>query len=107
MSSIALPWVQGALHPAWTFLWRLPDGSLKDFTGLTTSNFSLVLHPLNSNTSDIVGGGVFGLVNGVLVYQPVANDVATPGNYQLIITATYPGGLPDKTQPYLFPIVAA
>ena len=105
---MALPWIQGALHPAWLFLWRLPDGSMKDLTGLVAGNFSLVLHPINSAGSDITGGGTFTIISvaGQVQYQPVANDVATAGIYQLILIATFPGSLPDKSQPLLFPILA-
>ena len=102
-----LPWMQGALHPTWTLIWQLPNGTMKDFTGLLAANFELLLHPLNSTNPDIIGGGTFTIVtNGIVQYQPVSADVSTPGQYQLILAATFPGALPDKTQPYYFQILA-
>lgn len=101
------PMYMGQLHPAWTFEWRTDSGKLKDFTGLSASNFQLLLKPV-AGGSDIVGGGTFVIVSnpGWLQYQPVAADMAAAGTYSGFIVATFPGTLPDVSDPFTLQIIA-
>lgn len=104
--------VAGQQHPYWTVEWKTVNANngksaLKDFTGLVPSNFSLTLHNLQGGIPDITGIGTFVIVSspGWIQYQPAAADVATPGQYQVFITANY-GSLPDICLPFNLTIAA-
>lgn len=105
----------GQTHPYWTLEWWSVNQDtgkreLKDFTGLTASNFTLILHPVSNAVNggaDITGTGAFVLVSnpGWLQYQPSASDVALPGTYQCYVTANF-NGLLDVSQPFTLTIGA-
>ncbi len=96
------PWYQGDTQPIWT-LALTPDSGPFVITGLSTSNFALLLR--NTDTLvDTNGTGAFSnltaaVMNGNTVtapasiqYQLSSADVATPGNFALYLVVTYPGG---------------
>jgi hypothetical protein len=61
----------------------------------------LVIRDRTGYNADMNGTGTFGSLNlstGVVTYQPSAADVATPGDYDLILTFVDGSNIPYKRQ---------
>ncbi len=98
------PWYKGDTAPAWTFQ-LIPDTGAFSITGLSTSNFSLIIRntddvpPVDSNGTGTFSNLTAATLNGSIVttpasvqYSPSSADVANLGNFQLFVIVTYSGG---------------
>ena len=100
------PWYQGNTGKVWQ-LQCIPDSGSYDFTGLSTSSFSLTFR--NNDTGvETTGTGTFSNVTNAVVtgtapyqvvtspatvyYQVSSGDVAILGNYELLLTITFSDG---------------
>jgi hypothetical protein len=99
------PWYKGDTSPAWT-IQLTPDSGVFSTTGLSTSNFSLIIRNVDSvPPTDTAGTGSFSnLVAGTSVsspstitYAPGSADVANLGDYILLVVVTYPGSGATQT----------
>lgn len=93
------PWQQYDTQPSWKFPLILDSGPLP-ISGLSPSNFQLILHPTMSG-QEIVGSGTFSdLVASdqtfpgrppSIIYNLARADVSTLGTYRIwiVITDTY------------------
>jgi hypothetical protein len=104
------PWYKGDTAPIWTFQ-LIPDSGAFNITGLSPSNFSLIIRNVDDVPPvDATGTGTFSnltaaTLNGSVVitpasiqYVPSTADVANLGNFQLFVVATYPiAGNPTQT----------
>ncbi len=100
----------GQLVPAIKLLCRIngePNQPL-DLTGLLGTNIAVHILPVPSGNV-VVGGGVSTILdakNGIVQYQQVAGDFATPGNFTMKVIVTFPGG-PDMSAPIPLTVEAA
>lgn len=105
------PWYKGDQAPTWT-LQLIPDTSAFSITGLSPSNFSLIIRNVDDVPPvDTTGTGTFSnltaaVLNGSVVttpasiqYTPSPADVANLGNYQLFVIVTY-GTYGNPTQTF-------
>lgn len=87
--------IQGARNTPQRITWRDGDGDPQNLTGATLTG-----RILNRQTGQATAiDGVLTPTDptaGVFVWQYGANDVATPGDYEVQFVATY-GALNDKT----------
>lgn len=100
------PWLQGDTKPSWKFPLILDSGPL-DVAGLSTSNFTLILHNTVSN-QETTGTGTFSNLQAgnpstqpptppCIFYTPAPADVATIGQNRAYIVIMYPGGGGQET----------
>lgn len=93
------PWYKGDLYPAWVIS-LVPDTGTFNTTGLTASNFSLIIRNNDPLTpTEITGTGTFtGLTAATsttpatIQYQPASADVSTIGNFTVLVQCTFPSG---------------
>jgi hypothetical protein len=83
------PWYKGDRKPVWDFLIE-PDSGTFDTTGLTESDFSLVLIDINNDNTPRAGTGAFSNLTAAsgsdpasIQYAPGATDVGTAGIYEV------------------------
>lgn len=98
------PWYKGDTMPIWTFA-LVPDSGAFNVTGLSTSNFALIIRnvddvpPVDNNGTGIFSNLMAATMSGNTIitpafvqYAPSSADVVNLGNFQLLIVITYPGG---------------
>lgn len=108
---MAATWGQYQVIPAMALLCRKhneqgDDVGPQDFSGLSATNLGLIIHPVGGTA--ITGDGVFQIINasqGILAYQPVIADFATPGPTLVTVTINLPGYNPST--PLLITVVPA
>lgn len=86
------PWTQGDGAPPWTFALEL-DSGIFDITGLSTSDFSLVMINI-SNQQSKTATGVFSSLTAAsgsnpatIVFTPSSSDISTLGMYDMRVIA--------------------
>lgn len=84
------PWTQGDGAPPWTFALETDSSSL-DITGLSTSDFSLVMINISNQQSKTATGVFSNLVAAsgsnptTIVFSPSSNDTSALGMYDMRI----------------------
>lgn len=99
------PWSSGATLPLWNVTIADDSGAAVNLTGAT---LSLIIRNTRTLT-DQTGAGSWSITSataGQAQYTWAAADSATPGDYALIIVATYSGGGVLKTDPITWQVVA-
>jgi hypothetical protein len=94
------PWQQFDTEPSWKWPLLLDSAPLT-VTGLSVSNFQLILHPTNGG-QEIIGSGLFHdlLVSDPLlpksppsiIYDPNLNDVSIIGEFRAYMLITHDSG---------------
>ena len=98
------PWQVAQLLPLWTPTLTKDDGTALNLTGATLTS---VLHNTVTGQDTAMTGAwvVTSATLGQAQYTWASGDVATAGNYVIVVIVTYAGG-PMKVDPVPFLILA-
>ena len=86
------PWTQGDDNPVWVFSLE-PDSGAFDITGLTTSDFDLIMVNVSNEQETIATGPFTNLTAAnnnspaTITFNPSSDDVAALGMYDVRIVA--------------------